>query len=111
MLDARLSREGVPLLSLGGGRAYIYDSGLGAWVCVADESLAASQFVPMLRLSDQGERQAEGAGPRGKRELGRRESLRGAAFCCTQALAAGGQAAPRRWRTRRFLACGRAAAT
>lgn len=58
MLDARLSRMGVPLLTLSNSRAYAWSSELEGWACVADESFALSQYMPMLSLAGQGERRS-----------------------------------------------------
>lgn len=55
MLDARLSRQGVPLITLSNRRAYVWSAQLDGWACVADESFAASQFVPFMSLPGQGE--------------------------------------------------------
>lgn len=55
MLDARLSHAGVPLVTLSNSRAYAWSADMEGWTCVADESFAASQFVPMLSLAGQGE--------------------------------------------------------
>lgn len=55
VLDARLSRMGVPLLTLSDCRAYAWSAGLEGWGCVADESFGASQYLPMLSLAGQGE--------------------------------------------------------
>ena len=54
MLDARLSRLGVPLVTLSNCRAYVWSAGLEGWACVADESFAASQYMPTLTLANQG---------------------------------------------------------
>ncbi|KAL4441231.1 hypothetical protein ABPG77_011468 [Micractinium sp. CCAP 211/92] len=55
VLDARLSRQGVPLITLTNSRAYVWSAELDGWACVADESFAASQFVPFMSLPGQGE--------------------------------------------------------
>ena len=55
VLDARLSRTGLPLITLSNAQAYAWSSDLEAWLCLADDSCAASQFAPMLRLASQGE--------------------------------------------------------
>lgn len=55
VLDARLSHAGVPLVTLSNSRAYAWSADMEGWTCVADESFAASQFVPMLSLAGQGE--------------------------------------------------------
>ena len=55
VLDARLSRMGVPLITLSNSRAYVWSAALEGWACVADESFAASQYMPMLSLANQGE--------------------------------------------------------
>jgi protein HIRA/HIR1 len=55
VLDARLSRSGAPILTLSDCRAFVWHAGLRAWMCAADDSLAASQYAPLLRLADQGE--------------------------------------------------------
>ena len=54
VLDARLSRLGVPLVTLSNCRAYVWSAGLEGWACVADESFAASQYMPTLTLANQG---------------------------------------------------------
>ena len=54
VLDARLSRMGVPLVTLSTSRAYVWSADLQGWACVADESFAASQYMPMLSLAGQG---------------------------------------------------------
>lgn len=51
---AALSRNGVPLITLSNSRVYAFSPGMGAWMCVADESCATSQFMPLLRLREQG---------------------------------------------------------
>lgn len=56
MLDARLSRMGVPLITLSNSRAYVWSADLEGWACVADESFAVSQYMPVLSLAGQGER-------------------------------------------------------
>jgi hypothetical protein len=53
-LDARLSRQGVPLVTLSSCRAYAWCHDLQGWACVADDSLAASHFTPLLSLPGQG---------------------------------------------------------
>jgi len=55
VLDARLSRMGVPLVTLSNSRAYVWSADLEGWACVADESFAVSQFMPVLSLAGQGE--------------------------------------------------------
>ncbi|KAL4452249.1 hypothetical protein ABPG75_007911 [Micractinium tetrahymenae] len=55
VLDARLSRQGVPLITLSNSRAYVWSAELEGWACVADETFAASQFVPFMSLPGQGE--------------------------------------------------------
>ncbi|PSC72094.1 HIRA isoform X1 [Micractinium conductrix] len=55
VLDMRLSRQGVPLVTLSSGRAYAWSAALEGWACVADETFAASQFVPFMNLPGQGE--------------------------------------------------------
>lgn len=55
VLDARLSRAGQPVLTLSDASAYAWSAELQAWLCVADDSCAASQFAPLLRLGAQGE--------------------------------------------------------
>ncbi|KAI3438112.1 hypothetical protein D9Q98_000553 [Chlorella vulgaris] len=55
VLDARLSRMGVPLITLSNCRAYVWSADLDGWACVADESFATSQFVPLMSLANQGE--------------------------------------------------------
>ena len=55
VLDARLSRMGVPLVTLSNSRAYVWSADLEGWACVADESFAGSQFMPVLSLAGQGE--------------------------------------------------------
>ena len=51
---ASLSRSGVPLVTLSNSRVYAFSPEMGAWMCVADESCATSQFMPLLRLREQG---------------------------------------------------------
>ncbi|PRW57352.1 uroporphyrinogen decarboxylase [Chlorella sorokiniana] len=55
VLDARLSRMGVPLVTLSNSRAYVWSADLEGWTCVADESFAVSQFMPVLSLAGQDE--------------------------------------------------------
>jgi hypothetical protein len=60
VLDARLSRSGAPLVTLSTARAYAWSEALQAWACVADDSLAASHYMPLLSLAGQGEAGAGG---------------------------------------------------
>ena len=46
---------GVPLVTLSNSRAYVWSADLEGWACVADESFAVSQFMPVLSLAGQGE--------------------------------------------------------
>eukprot|EP00887_Chlorella_sp_A99_P002134 scaffold21.g2134.t1 len=55
VLDLRLSRSGLPIVTLSNAYAYTWSRDLESWLCVADDSCATSQFAPMLRLGNPGE--------------------------------------------------------
>lgn len=55
VVDARLSRQGWPMLTLSSHKAYLWHPGLEEWMCAAEEAYAASPFMPTMRLQNQGE--------------------------------------------------------
>lgn len=55
IVDARLSKSGVPLFSLSNCTVYARDTSVDEWIAVVDDSCALSQYVPALNLEGQGE--------------------------------------------------------
>lgn len=54
VLDLRLSRQGWPLLTLSGHRAFVYHPGLEEWMCCVEEAYSGSPYLSTMPLQGQG---------------------------------------------------------